>query len=68
MTDFDKKLRMKLQSYKEETGVSFFKIADKAGINRQTLYSFSAGMTALNGENTGRLMDYLNLTIHLEEK
>ena len=68
MTEFDEKLRLKLHSYKAENKKALFKIADDCEISRNSLYAFSAGNSSLNGENTKSLMDYLNLTVNLEEK
>lgn len=68
MTEFDKKLNLALHAYKMETNQKLYKIADDAGINRQALYSFTAGKSSLNSENTKKLMDHLGLTIELEKK
>lgn len=68
MTEFDKKLNVKLHEFRRDTGDPTYKIAKDAGIGKDTLYKFLAGKRSLNGENTKKLMDYLNLTVELKEK
>lgn len=68
MTEFDKKLNLALHSHKMETGKKVYQIAEEAGINQQSLYSFTAGNSSLNGENTKKLLAYLGLTVELKEE
>lgn len=68
MTEFDKQLNIWLHRHKGETRENIYTVADKAGISRTTLYRFASGDTPMNGENTNKLMKYLNLTVNLEKK
>lgn len=68
MTEFDNKLNRWLHREKGETGDNIYEIADKANINRRTLYNFASSANPMNGENTNKLMKYLNLTVELTKK
>ena len=68
MTEFDEKLRLEMVKHKAKTKTPLFKIADECGIARNSLYQFNAGNSSLNGKNTHSLMNYLGLTVNLEEK
>lgn len=68
MTEFDNKLNHALHQHKLDTGLKTYQVADKASINRQSLYNFQSGSTSLSPENTKKLMDHLNLTVNLEER
>jgi len=67
MTEFDKKLNGKLHEFKLENGIKTWQVAENAGIAKQTLYNFQSGANSMNAENTKKLMDYLNLSVNLEE-
>ncbi|MDR9419482.1 hypothetical protein [Gracilimonas sp.] len=68
MTEFDEKLRLALHSFKSANKMKFHEIANDCGIKPHSLYAFTSGNSGLNGEDTKVLMDYLNLTVNLEEK
>lgn len=68
MTEFDEKLRKKLHHYKADSGMSFQEIAKDAGIKNHSIYRFTSGSLPLNGEDVGKLLDYLGLTVELKEE
>jgi hypothetical protein len=68
MTEYDNKLNHALHEHKLNNKLKTYEVAQLAGINKQSLYNFQSGATSLSGENTKKLMDYLNLTVELKEK
>lgn len=68
MTEFDVKLNGKLHEYKMKSDKAIYKIANECGIHEKRLYAFTSGKRSLNGEDVGKLLDYLGLTVELKEE
>lgn len=67
MNEFQKKLNVELHKYKAQTGEKLYNIADNAGIHRKRMYNFTSGERGLNDKDVASLMEYMNITVKLEE-
>lgn len=55
----DEKLREMVKELKESEGISYKKMAEKAGITYNTFKKFTSGIRGLSQENQDKLTTYL---------
>lgn len=63
-TEFDTNLKNKLQKHLDSTKTSIYRVSEETGIKYPMLHRFLTDeKSGLNGENSYKIMQYLNLEI-----